>query len=98
MSQNLTFTTASLLNTTLSNESDAIYYDIQTPEWVPNLTTVRRLDPRTGMYELTGSIRKEVNKPVVVSMYGREFEPEEQWIKRVDGTRPGERCEYSRAF
>ncbi|KAH0830171.1 amino acid permease-domain-containing protein [Lanmaoa asiatica] len=86
----LTFTTARLLNTTVSNETDAIYYDIQTPEWESQLTTVRRLDPRTGMYELTGSIRSEADRPVAVSLYGGEFEPEEQWIKKVDGTKPGE--------
>ncbi|KAG8217123.1 amino acid permease-domain-containing protein [Butyriboletus roseoflavus] len=86
----LTFTTAYLLNTTVSNETDAIYYDIQTPEWEPHLTTVRRLDPRMGMYELTGSIRSDADKPVAVSLYGGEFEPEGQWIKKVDGTKPGE--------
>ncbi|KAG9318052.1 hypothetical protein JVU11DRAFT_116 [Chiua virens] len=90
MSQRLTFTTTCLLNTTVSNASDAIYYDIQTPKWEPHLTTVRRLDSRTGMYDLTGSIRNEMNKPVAVSMYGGDFESEEQWIKKVNGTTPGE--------
>ncbi|KIJ63365.1 hypothetical protein HYDPIDRAFT_29617 [Hydnomerulius pinastri MD-312] len=90
MSQKLTLTTASLLNTTISNATDAIYYDIQTPEWEPQLTTVRRLDSRTGTYELTGSIRNQADKPVAVSMYGGEFEPEEQWLKKIDGSMPGE--------
>jgi len=89
MSQKLTFTTASLLNTTISNASDAIYFDIQTPEWEPHLMTVRRLDPRTETYELTGCVRHQADKPVAVSMYGGEFEPEEQWVKKVDGTIPG---------
>ncbi|KAN0073761.1 hypothetical protein V8E55_012015 [Tylopilus felleus] len=90
ISQKLTFTTAYMLNTTVSNATDVIYYDVQTPEWEPHLTTVRRLDPRTGMYELTGSVRSEGDKPVAVSLYGGAFEPVEQWIKKVDGTMPGE--------
>lgn len=93
MSQKLTFTTACLFNTTVSNATDVIYYDIQTPEWEPHLTTVRRLDHRTGLYELAGSIRNEVDKPASVSLYGGAFEPVEQWIKKVDGTKPGERWE-----
>lgn len=96
MSQQLTFTTAHVLNTTVSNDTDTIYYDIQTPEWEPNSTTVRRLDRHTGRYELTGKILSEANKPTAVSLYGGEFELEGQWIKKVDGTKPGERCEYSR--
>ncbi|KAF9239127.1 hypothetical protein BU15DRAFT_74822 [Melanogaster broomeanus] len=89
MSQRLALTTASLFNTTISNVTDAIYYDIQTPEWEPHLTTVRRLDSRTGTYEVCGSIRNQVNKPVAVSTYGGDFEPEEQWVKKVDGSIPG---------
>ncbi|KAF9228856.1 hypothetical protein BS17DRAFT_690563 [Gyrodon lividus] len=91
MSQKLTLTTASLLNTTISNVSDAIYYDIQTPEWEPHLTTVRRLEARTGTYEPIARVRNQADKPVAVSMYGGEFEPEEQWVKRIDGIMPGGR-------
>ncbi|KAF8549797.1 hypothetical protein OG21DRAFT_1420717 [Imleria badia] len=90
MSQKLVFTTACMLNTTVSNATDVVYYDIQTPEWEPHLTTVRRLDPRTGMYEPTGSVRNEADKPIAVSMYGAGLEPAEQWLKKVDGTKPGE--------
>lgn len=96
MSQRLVFTTSCLLNTTASNATDVVYYDIQTPEWEPHLTTVRRLDPRTGMYEFTGSVRNELDKPVAVSVYGGELEPTEQWLKKVDGTKPGERWEQAR--
>ncbi|KAF8129241.1 hypothetical protein EV363DRAFT_1432646 [Boletus edulis] len=90
MSQKLTFTTGRMLNTTVSSATDVIYFDIRTPEWEPHLTTVRRLDHRTGLYELTASIRNEGDKPVAVSLYGGAFEPVEQWIKKVDGAMPGE--------
>ncbi|KIK96685.1 hypothetical protein PAXRUDRAFT_24976 [Paxillus rubicundulus Ve08.2h10] len=89
MSQELTFTTASLFNATISSVSDAIYFDIQTPEWEPHLMTVRRLDPRAGTYELTACVRNQADKQVAVSMYGGEFEPEEQWVKKVGATIPG---------
>ena len=91
MSQKLTFTTADMLNTTVSNATDVFYFDILTPEWDANVTTVRRLDPRTGMFEHTGSIRNEKDKPVEVSLYNGAYEPVEQWIKKIDGTKPGER-------
>ena len=42
----------------MTNTADIIYYNIQTPEWEPHVRIVRRLDPRTGLYKLTGCIRK----------------------------------------
>ncbi|KAH7890090.1 hypothetical protein F5I97DRAFT_635898 [Phlebopus sp. FC_14] len=90
MSQKLTLTTTNLLSTTISNESDTIYYDIQTPVWEPDMTTVRRLPSINASFELTGQIRNEGDKPVSVSMYGAEFEPEEQLLKKADGSAPGE--------
>lgn len=91
MSQKLAFTTTNVLSTVVSNETDTIYYDIQTPEWEPHMTTVRRLDRRTGKYEITAVISGEPNKPIEVKLYDGAFEPEEQWIKKIDGTTPEEK-------
>ncbi|KAI5993912.1 hypothetical protein EDD15DRAFT_2166747 [Pisolithus albus] len=93
MSQKLTFTTTSLLNTTISNATDTIYYDIQTPENEPQLTIIRRLDTRTNRYNLTGTIQNQAGNPVAVNVLGRPTKQGDQWIKNVSGDLPGERCE-----
>jgi hypothetical protein len=62
---------------TVSNATDVVCYDFQTPKWAPHLTTVRRIDPCTGKYELAVSVRDEANKPVAGSLYGGAFEPEQ---------------------
>ncbi|KAI6147593.1 hypothetical protein EDD17DRAFT_1648116 [Pisolithus thermaeus] len=54
MSQKLILTTNSLLNTTISNAADTIYYGIQTPEYEPQLTIIRRAGTRMNRYNPTG--------------------------------------------
>ncbi|KAI6017548.1 hypothetical protein BKA83DRAFT_4042141 [Pisolithus microcarpus] len=71
MSLKLTFATTSLLNTTISNATDTIYYDIQTPENELQLTIIRRLDTRTNRYNLTGTIQNQAGNPVAVNVLGR---------------------------
>lgn len=93
MSQKLTLTTTSLLNTTISNATDTVYYDIQTPEHEPHLTTTQRLDSRTNRYNLTGTIRSQAGNPVTVSVFGEPAKREDQWVKKAIGGLPGERCE-----
>ncbi|KIN93585.1 hypothetical protein M404DRAFT_487705 [Pisolithus tinctorius Marx 270] len=93
MSQKLTLTTTSLLNTTISNATDTIYYDIQTPEHEPHLTTIQRLDSRTNRYNLTGTIQSQAGNPVAVSVLGEPAKREDQWVKKAIGGLPGERCE-----
>jgi len=85
MSQRLTFTTANVQNLVISNATDALYYEVVTPEWESHLTTVRRLDNRTHGYDTVGTIRNQSNKPVAVSMYGGEFMNEELWLRKVEG-------------
>jgi hypothetical protein len=85
MSQRLTFTTANVQNLVISNATDALYYEVLTPEWESHLTTVRRLDNRTQGQDAVGSIRNQSGKPVAVSMYGGEFMNEELWLRKVEG-------------
>ncbi|KAI6004900.1 hypothetical protein EDD15DRAFT_1024010 [Pisolithus albus] len=91
MSQKLTFTTISLFNITISNETDTIYYDVQTPENEPQLTIIRRLDTRTSRYKLIRSIQNQAGNPVAVNVLGRPTEQGDQWIKKTSGDLPGER-------
>lgn len=85
MSQRLTFTTANVHNLVISNPTDALYFEVLTPEWESHLTTVRRLDNRTQGYDTIGNIRNHSGKPVAVSMYGGEFMNEELWLRKLEG-------------
>ncbi|KAJ8591444.1 hypothetical protein M405DRAFT_860516 [Rhizopogon salebrosus TDB-379] len=94
MSQRLTFTTANVQNLVISNATDALYYEVLTPEWESHLTTVRRLDNRTQGQDAVGSIRNQSGKPVAVSMYGGEFMNEELWLRKVEGEGRHSRWEF----
>lgn len=80
-----------MLNTTISNATDTIYYDIQTLENEPQLTIIRRLDARTNRYNLTGIIQNQAGNPVTVNVLGRPKKQEDQWIRKTSGDLPGER-------
>ena len=67
-----------MLNTIVSNATATAHHDIR-------VGTPRR--------DFTGNVLSEADKPVAVNLYGRVFEPEEQWIKKVNGTKPGGRLE-----
>ncbi|OAX33078.1 hypothetical protein K503DRAFT_804668 [Rhizopogon vinicolor AM-OR11-026] len=94
MSQRLTFTTANVQNLVISNATDALYYEVVTPEWESHLTTVRRLDSRTQGYDTIGNIRNQSGKPVAVSMYGGEFMNEELWLRKIEGESRQSRWEF----
>lgn len=85
MAQKLTFTTASVQNLVISNPTDALFYEVLTPEWESHQTTVRRLDTRAQRYDTVGSIRNQSGKPVAVSMYNGEFVNEELWLRKIEG-------------
>ncbi|KAG1736934.1 uncharacterized protein EDB91DRAFT_497621 [Suillus paluster] len=94
MSQRLTFTTASMQNLVISNPTDALYYEVLTPDWESHLTTVRRLDTRAERYDTIGSIRNQSRKPVAVSMYSGEFMNEELWLRKIEGDDRQSRWEF----
>ncbi|KAI6140085.1 hypothetical protein EDD17DRAFT_331636 [Pisolithus thermaeus] len=80
-------------DSSLSNATDTIYYDIQPPEYEPQLTTIRRLDTRTNRYNLIGTIQ---NQRMILSRStssGGPTKQEGQWIKKAIGGLPVERCE-----
>jgi hypothetical protein len=85
MAQKLTFTTASVQNLVISNPTDALFYEVLTPEWESHQTTVRRLDTREQRYDTVGSIRNQSGKPVAVSMYNGEFINEGLWLRKIEG-------------
>ncbi|KAG1749543.1 hypothetical protein EDB19DRAFT_1680781 [Suillus lakei] len=94
MTQKLTFTTASVQNLVISNPTDALYYEVLTPEWDSHQTTVRRLDTRAERYDAIGNIRNQSGKPVAVSMYGGEFINEELWLRKIEGQGRQSRWEF----
>jgi hypothetical protein len=85
MTQKLTFTTASVQNLVISNPTDALFYEVLTPEWESHQTTVRRLDTHAQRYDTVGSIRNQSGKPVAVSMYNGEFINEGLWLRKIEG-------------
>ncbi|KAG1865386.1 hypothetical protein F4604DRAFT_1781336 [Suillus subluteus] len=94
MTQRLTFTTASIQNLVISNPTDALYYEVLTPEWESHQTKVRRLDTRTDRYDTVGNIRNQSGKPVAVSMYNGEFINEELWLRKIKGQGQQSRWEF----
>ncbi|KAG1778381.1 hypothetical protein EV702DRAFT_177915 [Suillus placidus] len=94
MTQKLTFTTASIQNLVISNPTDALYYEVLTPEWESHQTTVRRLDTRADRYDTVGSIRNQSGIPVAVSMYNKEFINEELWLRKIEGQGRQSRWEF----
>ncbi|KZT36341.1 hypothetical protein SISSUDRAFT_1024350 [Sistotremastrum suecicum HHB10207 ss-3] len=54
----LSLTTTSLNNCVISNDSDAVFFEIVTPSWEPNNTKIRRLDPNTRELELVAELER----------------------------------------
>ncbi|KAG2132834.1 uncharacterized protein EDB93DRAFT_893587 [Suillus bovinus] len=94
ITQKLTFTTASVQNVVISNPTDALFYEVLTPEWESQQTTVRRLDTRAQRYDTIGSIRSQSGKPVAVSMYNGEFVNEQLWLRSIKGQNQQSRWEF----
>lgn len=94
MTQKLTFTTASVQNLVISNPTDALYYEVLTPEWDSHQTTVRRLDTRAERYDTVGNIRNQSGKPVAVSMYNGGFINQDLWLRKIEGENRKSRWEF----
>jgi hypothetical protein len=75
----LVLTTNSLRNTTISNASDTIYYEVRTEPWVPLHTKVKRLDPETREYEVKAEIQRGDEGPEV-----RVTERSKEWASAGD--------------
>jgi len=67
-------TTNSLRNTTISNASDTIYYEVRTEPWVPLHTKIKRLDPETRQYEVKAEIQRSGDEPPEVRVLDRSKE------------------------
>ena len=80
--QRLVLTTTSLRNVVLANKSDVIYYEIITPRWARESTTISRLDPNTHQFDIIGEIRNDVHgKASEVSLYGAAPKAVREWLK-----------------
>lgn len=75
----LVLTTNSLRNTTISDASDSIYYEIRTEPWIPLHTKVKRLDPETRQYEVKAEILRTGAVPEV-----RIPERSKEWARAGD--------------
>ncbi|KDQ59766.1 hypothetical protein JAAARDRAFT_46402 [Jaapia argillacea MUCL 33604] len=84
MAQKLEFTTISLSNLVISNETDVIFYEITTPEWEPQLTKIKRQDPRNSLLQVVAELENEGGKPGSVRMLGSETVPLDTFLK-VEG-------------
>ena len=70
-------TTNSLRNTTISVDNDAIYYEVVTRFWHPNVTKIKKLDTDSGEMVTVAEIEREPGKEPRVK-FGRDDEAE--WI------------------
>ncbi|KAJ8522038.1 hypothetical protein ONZ45_g1351 [Pleurotus djamor] len=72
------FSTPSLLNTTIIDESDRYYYEVVTPDSHPFITTIQKLDLVTGTFVPVAEILNTSDsrcKPIMVKLLG---EPESE--------------------
>ncbi|EPQ50597.1 hypothetical protein GLOTRDRAFT_133711 [Gloeophyllum trabeum ATCC 11539] len=80
--EKLSFTTTSLQNVIISNESDSIYYDVKTWEEDPGLTKVQKLNAKTQLYDLVAELENANGRPVAVRFQGgNETVRVEEWLK-----------------
>ncbi|GJE88054.1 hypothetical protein PsYK624_041370 [Phanerochaete sordida] len=85
--QRLTLTTTSLRNVIVSNKSDVIYYEIVTPKWQRDLTTISRLDPNTRQFDVIGEMKNDHHgKAEEVRLYGGALTPAHRFLE--DGLEP----------
>jgi Family of unknown function (DUF6593) len=85
----LVLTTNSLRNTTISDASDNIYYEIRTEPWIPLHTKVKRLDPETREYEIKAEILRSGAQPEVrISDRSKEWARANEFLRidEVSGT------------
>ncbi|EKM56078.1 uncharacterized protein PHACADRAFT_257139 [Phanerochaete carnosa HHB-10118-sp] len=69
--QKLMLTTTSLRNVVLANKSDVIYYEVITPKWARDRTTISRLDPNTRQFDVIGEMKNDGDgKAEEVRLYG----------------------------
>lgn len=78
----LVLTTNSLRNTTISDASDSIYYEIRTEPWIPLHTKVKRLDPETREYEVKAEILRSGAQPEVrISARSKEWARASEFLR-----------------
>lgn len=70
--QRLMLTTTSLRNVILANKSDVIYYEVVTPKWARDRTTISRLDPNTRQFDIIGEMKNNnAGNAEEVKLYGQ---------------------------
>ncbi|TFK45552.1 hypothetical protein OE88DRAFT_1689013 [Heliocybe sulcata] len=84
MTEKLSFTTTSLQNVVISNESDSIYYEVKTWESDPGLTKVQRLNPKTQLYDMVAEFENTNGRPVAVRVHGNDTMRIEELFKMED--------------
>ena len=76
----MVLTTNSLRNTTISVDSDTIYYEIVTRFWHPNLTKIKKLDPDTAEMVTVAELEREPGREPRLRFGGQDAE----WINAAD--------------
>ncbi|KAF8513909.1 hypothetical protein BU17DRAFT_52960 [Hysterangium stoloniferum] len=85
----LELTANSLRNTTISDSTDNIYYEVRTESWIPLHTKVKRLDPETRQYEVRGEIQRSNGQPEVrVAGRSKEWARASDFL-RIDNAKGG---------
>lgn len=80
--QKLMLTTTSLRNVVVSNKSDVIYYEIITPKWARDRTTISRLDPNTRQFDVIGEMKNDDDgKAEEVRLYGGALTPAHRFLE-----------------
>lgn len=75
-------TTTSLRNVVLSNKSDVIYYEVVTPKWQRDRTTISRLDPNTRQFDVIGEVKNDGRgKAEEVRLYGGALTPASRFLE-----------------
>src|ERR1700761_2233370 len=77
----LDLTTTSLTNCIISNASDAVFFEVVTPKWTPNMTKISRRDPNTRELEVIAEL-ENTDKGYNVRLRGGQFRPTKEFLKK----------------
>ncbi|KAI0059508.1 hypothetical protein BV25DRAFT_1808942 [Artomyces pyxidatus] len=87
----MVFTTNSLRNTTIAVDDDALYYEIVTRYWHPNLTKIFKLDKEIREMLLIAELERVPGQPAKIRFGGEhgEWVSEEEFLRWDPETRGG---------
>lgn len=81
----MVFTANSVKNTTVAVDSDALYYEVVTRFWHPDITKLNKLDPDSREFETIAEVQRENGKIHKIRLaVNNEWVPVTELLKNDD--------------